>query len=200
MPHFSVSFDLFFKLSFTLFVQKFMMKLILFIYRNNTGNASPNESNDADRKRSRRPNRSKKFMVEISYAARIPMQAIASALQGKETDYLQDAIRVLDVILRQSAARQGCLLVRQSFFHNDVQNFVHIGGGVTGVRGFHSSFRTTQGGLSLNIGKFSFSENLMCIIRLFFVTFWLLTLDFLFGFDFSFRHFNYDGSTTRPCR
>ncbi|CAN6863478.1 unnamed protein product [Brassica oleracea] len=116
--------------------------------RNNTGNASPNESNDADRKRSRRPNRSKKFMVEISYAARIPMQAIASALQGKETDYLQDAIRVLDVILRQSAARQGCLLVRQSFFHNDVQNFVHIGGG---VRGFHSSFRTTQGGLSLNI-------------------------------------------------
>ncbi|KAH0860283.1 hypothetical protein HID58_088544 [Brassica napus] len=119
--------------------------------RNNTGNASPNESNDADRKRSRRPNRSKKFMVEISYAARIPMQAIASALQGKETDYLQDAIRVLDVILRQSAARQGCLLVRQSFFHNDVQNFVHIGGGVTGVRNFHSSFRTTQGGLSLNI-------------------------------------------------
>ncbi|XP_048599034.1 protein argonaute 9-like [Brassica napus] len=119
--------------------------------RNNTGNASPNESNDADRKRSRRPNQSKKFMVEISYAARIPMQAIASALQGKETDYLQDAIRVLDVILRQSAARQGCLLVRQSFFHNDVQNFVHIGGGVTGVRGFHSSFRTTQGGLSLNI-------------------------------------------------
>ncbi|CAF1775237.1 unnamed protein product [Brassica napus] len=125
--------------------------------RNNTGNASPNESNDADRKRSRRPNRSKKFMVEISYAARIPMQAIASALQGKETDYLQDAIRVLDVILRQSAARQGCLLVRQSFFHNDVQNFVHIGGGVTGVRNFHSSFRTTQGGLSLNIGNFSFS-------------------------------------------
>ncbi|CAH8383280.1 unnamed protein product [Eruca vesicaria subsp. sativa] len=117
--------------------------------RNRDG--SPNESNETDRKRLRRPHQSKKFMVEISYAARIPMQAIASALQGKETDYLQDAIRVLDVILRQSAARQGCLLVRQSFFHNDVQNFVHIGGGVTGVRGFHSSFRTTQGGLSLNI-------------------------------------------------
>ncbi|KAL0887394.1 hypothetical protein Bca101_011377 [Brassica carinata] len=116
--------------------------------RNNTENASPNEP---DRKRSRRPHQSKKFMVEISYAARIPMQAIASALQGKETDYLQDAIRVLDVILRQSAARQGCLLVRQSFFHNDAQNFIHIGGGVVGVRGFHSSFRTTQGGLSLNM-------------------------------------------------
>ncbi|ESQ42138.1 hypothetical protein EUTSA_v10012624mg [Eutrema salsugineum] len=119
--------------------------------RNNTGNASPNETNDGDRKRSRRPNQSKKFMVEISYAAKIPMHAIASALQGKETENLQDAIRVLDIILRQSAARQGCLLVRQSFFHNDTANFVAIGGGVVGVRGFHSSFRTTQGGLSLNI-------------------------------------------------
>ncbi|CAH8362423.1 unnamed protein product [Eruca vesicaria subsp. sativa] len=117
--------------------------------RNNTG--SPNETNDADRKRSKRPNQSKKFMVEISYAAKIPMQAIASALQGKETENLQDSLRVLDVILRQCAARQGCLLVRQSFFHNDAQNFVPIGGGVIGVRGFHSSFRTTQGGLSLNI-------------------------------------------------
>ncbi|CAH2072228.1 unnamed protein product [Thlaspi arvense] len=119
--------------------------------RNNTGNASPSETNDADRKRSRRPNESKKFMVEISYAAKIPMQAIAGALQGKETVHSQDAIRVLDVILRQCAARQGCLLVRQSFFHNDANNFVNIGGGVIGVRGFHSSFRTTQGGLSLNI-------------------------------------------------
>ncbi|CAA7061156.1 unnamed protein product [Microthlaspi erraticum] len=119
--------------------------------RNNTGNASPEETNDGDKKRSRRPNQSKKFLVEISYAAKIPMQAIPSAIQGKETENLQDAIRVLDIILRQSAARQGCLLVRQSFFHNDAANFVAIGGGVIGCRGYHSSFRTTQGGLSLNI-------------------------------------------------
>ncbi|KAL0647297.1 hypothetical protein Bca4012_045588 [Brassica carinata] len=118
---------------------------------NNTGNASPNETNDADRKRSRLPHRSKKFMVEITYAARIPMQAIASAIRGKETDNLQDATRVLDVILRQNAARQGCLLVRQSFFHNDARNYINIGGGVFGARGFHTSFKTTQRGLSLNI-------------------------------------------------
>jgi eukaryotic translation initiation factor 2C len=43
--------------------------------------------------------------------------------------------------------------VRQSFFHNDPKNFVDLGGGVLGCRGFHSSFRTSQGGLSLNIGK-----------------------------------------------
>ncbi|KAL0887396.1 hypothetical protein Bca101_011379 [Brassica carinata] len=115
------------------------------------GNASPNETNEADRKRPRRPHQSKRFMVEISYAARIPMQALASALQGRETDNLQDATRVLDVILRQNAARQGCLLVRQSFFHNDARNFLHIGGGVVAVKGFHTGFRTTQRGLSLNI-------------------------------------------------
>lgn len=43
--------------------------------------------------------------------------------------------------------------MRQSFFRNDPKNFIDIGGGVLGCRGFHSSFRATQGGLSLNIGK-----------------------------------------------
>lgn len=43
--------------------------------------------------------------------------------------------------------------MRQSFFHNDSTNFFDIGGGVTGVRGFYSSFRPTQGGLSLNMGR-----------------------------------------------
>ncbi|GKF15676.1 argonaute 4-like protein, partial [Tanacetum coccineum] len=38
----------------------------------------------------------------------------------------------------------GCLLVRKSFFHNDVKNSAHVGGGVLGCRGFHSSFRTSQ--------------------------------------------------------
>lgn len=43
--------------------------------------------------------------------------------------------------------------MRQSFFHNEPRNFVDIGGGVVGCRGFHSSFRATQRGLSLNMGK-----------------------------------------------
>lgn len=44
------------------------------------------------------------------------------------------------------------MLVRQSFFRGDRGNFVDLGGGVLGCRGLHSSFRTSQGGLSLNIG------------------------------------------------
>ncbi|KAF8395625.1 hypothetical protein HHK36_019576 [Tetracentron sinense] len=112
------------------------------------GNGSPNES---DRKRFKRPYQSKTFKVEISFAAKIPMQAISNALQGQESENSQEALRVLDIILRQHAAKQGCLLVRQSFFHNDPRNFTDLGGGVLGCRGFHSSFRATQGGLSLNI-------------------------------------------------
>ncbi|GKV08262.1 hypothetical protein SLEP1_g19919 [Rubroshorea leprosula] len=120
----------------------------------NNGNASPDHfdsPNESDRKRLRRPYRSKTYKVQISFAAKIPMQAIGNALRGQESENSQEALRVLDIILRQHAAKQGCLLVRQSFFHNDPKNFADIGGGVLGCRGFHSSFRTTQGGLSLNI-------------------------------------------------
>ncbi|XP_057474782.1 protein argonaute 4-like [Actinidia eriantha] len=117
----------------------------------NNGNRSPGSPNENDRKRQRRPYQSKTFKVEISFAAKIPMQAIANALRGQDSENSQEALRVLDIILRQHAAKQGCLLVRQSFFHNDPKNFADVGGGVLGCRGFHSSFRTTQGGLSLNI-------------------------------------------------
>lgn len=48
---------------------------------------------------------------------------------------------------------RGCLLVRQSFFHDDSRMLTDVGGGVAGCRGLHSSFRPTHGGLSLNIGK-----------------------------------------------
>ncbi|GAB4836180.1 Protein argonaute-4 [Ancistrocladus abbreviatus] len=118
------------------------------------GDGSPGgggSMNDNDRKRLRRPNRSKTFRVDISYATKIPLQAITNALNGQESEQFQEAVRVLDIILRQNAAKQGCLLVRQSFFHDEPKNYTDIGGGVLGCRGFHSSFRATQGGLSLNI-------------------------------------------------
>ncbi|KAL4281556.1 hypothetical protein GQ457_03G044040 [Hibiscus cannabinus] len=120
----------------------------------NNGNASPDDNgspNERERKRLKRPYHSKTFKVEISFAAKIPMKAIQSALRGQESENSQEALRVLDIILRQHAAKQGCLLVRQSFFHDNQNNFTDIGGGVLGCRGFHSSFRATQGGLSLNI-------------------------------------------------
>ncbi|BAT95431.1 hypothetical protein VIGAN_08216000 [Vigna angularis var. angularis] len=119
----------------------------------NNGNASPDghgklSEND---KRMRRPNKAKCYNVEIKFASKIPLQAIVNALRGQDSDNYQEAIRVLDIIMRQHAAKQGGLLVRQSFFHNDPTNFADLGEGVLGLRGFHSSFRITQSGLSLNI-------------------------------------------------
>ncbi|MCI09907.1 protein argonaute 4-like, partial [Trifolium medium] len=102
-------------------------------------------------KRMRRQSRSKTFKVEISFVAKIPLKAITNAIQGQESEHYQEALRVLDIILRQNAAKQGCLLIRQSFFHENPRNITNIGGGVQSCRGFHSSFRVTQRGLSLNV-------------------------------------------------
>ncbi|MCD7465547.1 Protein argonaute 4A [Datura stramonium] len=113
---------------------------------------NPGENpSDADRKRSKRQPWSKSYKVVIKYAAKIPMQAIANALRGQDSEHYQEAVRVLDTVLRQHAAKRGCLIVRQSFFHNEPRNFIDLGEGVLGCRGFHSSFRATQGGLSLNM-------------------------------------------------
>ncbi|KAL6130207.1 hypothetical protein ACLB2K_068588 [Fragaria x ananassa] len=109
------------------------------------------EESQGDRKRVKQSFQSKTIQVQVNFAAKIPMQAIANALRGQDSDHFQEAVRVLDIIIRQNAAKQGCLLVLQSFFHNNPRNFIELGGGVLGCRGFHSSFRATQSGLSLNM-------------------------------------------------
>ncbi|KAK6925512.1 LOW QUALITY PROTEIN: Argonaute linker 2 domain, partial [Dillenia turbinata] len=132
---------------------------LLIIFRNagndsSHGDGSPNWN---DGKRMCCPYQSKTFKAEISFAAKVPIQAISSALYGQESENSQEAPRVLDIVLRQHAAKRGCQLVRQSFFHNDTKNFADVGGSVIGCRGFHSNFRTTQGGLSLNIDNILYS-------------------------------------------
>jgi eukaryotic translation initiation factor 2C len=67
------------------------------------GNDSPPGS---DRKRVRRPYNTKTYKVELSFAAKIPMSAISQALRGQESEHTQEAIRVIDIILRQRSAKQ----------------------------------------------------------------------------------------------
>ncbi|KAG8489214.1 hypothetical protein CXB51_017213 [Gossypium anomalum] len=75
-------------------------------------------------------------------------QTYSSELAGKR--FVYDGEKSLYTVgpLPQN---KGCLLVRQSFFQDDSRNYVDLGGGVLGLRGFHSSFCPTQGGLSLNM-------------------------------------------------
>ncbi|KAL1221220.1 Protein argonaute 6 [Cardamine amara subsp. amara] len=104
-------------------------------------------------KRSKRSLLPRSYQVHIHYAARIPLKTVLVSERGASSTperSSQDALRVLDIVLRQQAAERGCLLVRQAFFHND-RNPIEVGGGVIGIRDFHSSFRPTHEGLSLNI-------------------------------------------------
>nr|AJA90771.1 Argonaute 4 [Ginkgo biloba] len=112
------------------------------------GSGSPSE---IEKKKKRKEDRGQKFKVEIAFAAKVSMKSLHSVLQGEVSDKAQDALRVLDIVLRQHASRKGYLLVRQSFFHWGFAPLVEIGGGVTGCRGYHISFRPTQKGLSLNM-------------------------------------------------
>ncbi|KAK8957283.1 Protein argonaute 4A [Platanthera zijinensis] len=93
----------------------------------------------------------KTIKVELCFATKLPIESIQSALQGRETDSTTEALRVLDIVLRQNAAKRNCLLVRQSFFYGEPKSFFDLGGYVQGCRGYHSSFRTTKDALSLNV-------------------------------------------------
>ncbi|KAK7304843.1 hypothetical protein VNO77_42734 [Canavalia gladiata] len=136
-------------------LNKFEFKVLLeesFAKRSSDESPGANGGLCEETKRSKHSFQSKTFMVEISFVAQIPLHSVGLTIKGVESDSnSQDALRVLDIILRQRAANSGCLLVRQSFFHDDSRNFTEVGAGVTGVRGFHSSFCPRQGGLYLNM-------------------------------------------------
>ena len=70
-------------------------------------------------KRSKRTFQSKTFNVDISYSAKIPLKSVALALRGADVDVnAQDALRVLDIVLRQQAAnRYLCLFICGIYFH-----------------------------------------------------------------------------------
>ncbi|WJX30546.1 hypothetical protein P8452_19072 [Trifolium repens] len=102
-------------------------------------------------KRMKCQSRSKFFKVEITYLAKIPLQEIEKVVQGQESEHHQEVLKVLDVILSQNATKQGCLRIRQSYFHDNPRNITNIDGGVQCCRSFHSSFKVTQKGLSLNV-------------------------------------------------
>lgn len=71
-----------------------------------SGSPTNNGSSTEPSKRSKHSLQSKAFKVEISYAAKIPLKSLSLALKGAEIEYVQDALRVLDIILRQQAAKR----------------------------------------------------------------------------------------------
>lgn len=103
------------------------------------------------KKKSKHSLASKFFKVELNYCRKIPVQPVALTSEGHNISETQDALRVINTILKQRAINKGCLLVRQSFFQDDSRNFFEVDGGLIGLRGFDSSFHMTRAGLTLNI-------------------------------------------------
>lgn len=77
--------------------------MISFMFLSVGGSGSPRGDYG---KRMKRQNKSKTIKVEISFAAKIPMKSIAAALEGRETEHFQEAVRVLDIVLRENAAKK----------------------------------------------------------------------------------------------
>ncbi|KAG0611825.1 hypothetical protein M758_7G167600 [Ceratodon purpureus] len=109
-------------------------------------------------KRRKTVSRGTDFKVTIEFAAKIRMRAIDEMMRGamgrcsedQEARAL-DALRVLDIVLRESASERGYLLVRDNFFHPDLGPVSNLGEGVDGWRGYHSSVRPTGMGMTLNL-------------------------------------------------
>ena len=84
----------------------FVFNLTLsFHYSSSTGSYDADGSLNEGIKRSKLSLQSKNFKVEISFAAKVPLQSVALDPKGVKLDSIaEDALRVLDVILRQKAA------------------------------------------------------------------------------------------------
>ncbi|XP_042505573.1 protein argonaute 1-like [Macadamia integrifolia] len=96
------------------------------------------------------PRRERPFRVVIKMAARADLHHLGLFLQGKQADAPQEALQVLDIVLRElPTARYSP--VGRSFYSPDLGRRQPLGEGLESWRGFYQSIRPTQMGLSLNI-------------------------------------------------
>ncbi|PPS04291.1 hypothetical protein GOBAR_AA16354 [Gossypium barbadense] len=90
------------------------------------------------------------FRVVIKLAARADLHHLGLFLQGKQADAPQEALQVLDIVLRELPTSRYCPVGR-SFYSPYLGRKQSLGEGIESWRGFYQSIRPTQMGLSLNI-------------------------------------------------
>ncbi|KAL9690749.1 hypothetical protein QQ045_011157 [Rhodiola kirilowii] len=96
------------------------------------------------------PRRVKDYKVVIRFVARANLFHLGQFLAGKRADAPQEAIHILDIVLRELSNRRYCPIGR-SFFSPDLRRPQRLGDGLESWCGFYQSIRPTQMGLSLNI-------------------------------------------------
>ncbi|KAI5080699.1 hypothetical protein GOP47_0003882 [Adiantum capillus-veneris] len=94
--------------------------------------------------------RERVFKVVIKFAARADLHHLGEFLHGRQADAPQEALQVLDIVLRELPTHRFCPVGR-SFYSPDLGRRQHLGEGLESWRGFYQSIRPTQMGLSLNI-------------------------------------------------
>ncbi|KAK6925449.1 Piwi domain [Dillenia turbinata] len=94
--------------------------------------------------------REREFKVVIKFAARADLHHLGLFLQGNIADAPQEALQVLDIVLRELPTTR-YTPVGRSFYSPDLGRRHPLGEGLESWRGFYQSIRPTQMGLSLNI-------------------------------------------------
>ncbi|CBI26319.3 unnamed protein product, partial [Vitis vinifera] len=96
------------------------------------------------------PKREREYKVVIKFVARASLHHLGQFLAGKRADAPQEALQILDIVLRELSTRRYCPVGR-SFFSPDIRAPQRLGEGLESWCGFYQSIRPTQMGLSLNI-------------------------------------------------
>jgi eukaryotic translation initiation factor 2C len=96
--------------------------------------------------------RERPFKVVIKFAARADLHHLAMFLAGRQADAPQEALQVLDIVLRELPTARYSPVAR-SFYSPNLGRRQQLGEGLESWRGFYQSIRPTQMGLSLNIGQ-----------------------------------------------
>ncbi|XP_021768894.1 protein argonaute 1-like isoform X1 [Chenopodium quinoa] len=94
--------------------------------------------------------REREFKVVIKLAARVDLHHLGMFLQGRQADAPQEALQVLDIVLRELPTTRYSPVGR-SFYSPHLGRRQPLGEGLESWRGFYQSIRPTQMGLSLNI-------------------------------------------------
>ncbi|CAK8538743.1 unnamed protein product [Lathyrus sativus] len=94
--------------------------------------------------------RDREFKVVIKLASRADLHHLGLFLEGRQTDAPQEALQVLDIVLRELPTSRYCPVGR-SFYSPHLGRRHPLGEGLESWRGFYQSIRPTQMGLSLNI-------------------------------------------------
>ncbi|XP_068646906.1 protein argonaute 1-like [Aristolochia californica] len=94
--------------------------------------------------------RERQFRVVIKFAARPDLHHLGMFLEGRQADAPQEALQVLDIVLRELPTSRYSPVGR-SFYSPDLGRRQPLGEGLESWRGFYQSIRPTQMGLSLNI-------------------------------------------------